>query len=56
MRGIVIGVHGGAWFGVGRVLSLQVRPDLERWRERGWLGLVVHYLPGGATPASVLAA
>jgi acetyl esterase/lipase len=56
IRGVVIGIHGGAWYGVGRRLSLQVRPDLERWRRQGWLGLIVDYPPGGAAPASVLKA
>jgi acetyl esterase/lipase len=56
VRGVVIGVHGGAWYGVGRAISMQVRDDLERWRRRGWLGLVVDYPPGGAAPASVLKA
>jgi acetyl esterase/lipase len=55
-RGVVIGVHGGAWYGVGRTVSLEVRDDLERWRRQGWLGVIVDYPPGGDAPASVLAA
>jgi acetyl esterase/lipase len=55
-RGIVIGIHGGAWFGVGRELSLTVREDLERWRRLGWRGVIVDYPQGGAAVASVLRA
>jgi acetyl esterase/lipase len=53
-RGVVIGIHGGAWYGVGRELSLTVRDDLERWRRQGWRGVIVDYAPGGDAPASVL--
>jgi acetyl esterase/lipase len=56
VRGVVIGIHGGAWYGVGRKLALDVAPDLERWRRAGWLGLVIDYPPGGPALASVLAA
>jgi acetyl esterase/lipase len=56
VRGVVIGVHGGAWYGVGRTISFEVRDDLERWRRQGWLGVIVDYPAGGAAPASVLAA
>jgi acetyl esterase/lipase len=55
-RGVVIGIHGGAWYGVGRELSMTVRDDLERWRRRGWRGVIVDYPPGGDAPASVLRA
>jgi acetyl esterase/lipase len=53
-RGVVIGIHGGAWYGVGRALSMTVREDLERWRRQGWLGVIVDYPKGGAAVASVL--
>jgi acetyl esterase/lipase len=53
-RGVVIGIHGGAWYGVGRELSLTVRDDLERWRGLGWEGVIVDYPKGGAAVASVL--
>jgi hypothetical protein len=55
-RGVVIGIHGGAWYGVGRELSMTVRDDLERWRALGWEGLIVDYPKGGAAVASVLRA
>ncbi len=53
-RGVVIGIHGGAWYGVGRELSMTVREDLERWRRQGWAGVIVDYPKGGAAVASVL--
>jgi hypothetical protein len=56
VRGVVIGIHGGAWYGVGRELSMTVRDDLERWRRHGWRGVIVDYPPGGDAPASVLRA
>jgi alpha-beta hydrolase superfamily lysophospholipase len=55
-RGVVIGIHGGAWYGVGRELSMTVRDDLERWRRQGWHGVIVDYPKGGAAPASLLRA
>ncbi len=54
VRGVVIGIHGGAWYGVGRELSMTVRDDLERWRRQGWHGVIVDYPKGGASVASVL--
>jgi len=54
VRGVVIGVHGGAWYGVGHRISMAVRDDLERWRRQGWRGVIVDYPPGGDAPASVL--
>jgi acetyl esterase/lipase len=53
-RGVVIGIHGGAWYGVGRELSMTVRDDLERWRRHGWHGVIVDHPKGGAAVASVL--
>lgn len=53
-RGVVIGIHGGAWYGVGRELSMTVRDDLERWRRHGWHGVIVDYPKGGAALESVL--
>jgi acetyl esterase/lipase len=54
VQGVVIGIHGGAWYGVGRELSLTVREDLERWRRHGWHGVIVDYPKGGAAVASVV--
>jgi acetyl esterase/lipase len=56
VRGVVIGIHGGAWYGVGHEISMTVRDDLERWRRAGWGGVIVDYPPGGDAPASVLRA
>jgi acetyl esterase/lipase len=56
VRGVVIGIHGGAWYGVGREIALQVRDDLERWRARGWRGVIVDYPKGGDAVDSVLRA
>jgi acetyl esterase/lipase len=55
-RGVVIGIHGGAWYGVGRTLSMTVREDLERWRRHGWHGVIVDYPKGGAAVESLLRA
>jgi acetyl esterase/lipase len=53
-RGVVIGIHGGAWYGVGHEISMTVRDDLERWRRHGWRGVIVDYAPGADAPGSVL--
>ena len=53
-RAVVIGIHGGAWYGVGRELSMTVRDEPARSRRQGWDGVIVDHPRGGAAVASVL--
>lgn len=54
-RGVMLLVHGGAWSVVGRAVMNAMRPDVERWRARGWRTVNTTYRSCGASIGDVVA-
>jgi len=42
-KGLMIAIHGGGWWGVGRSVTALERPAATLWRNRGWLTLNIDY-------------
>ena len=54
-RGVMLIVHGGAWSIVGRASMNGMRPDVERWRARGWRTVNTTYRPCGPSIGDIVA-
>ena len=55
VRGVMIVLHGGAWFSVGEGKFRITRGDAERWRRRGWRTVNASYRACDASVGDVLA-
>ena len=53
-RGVMIVLHGGAWFSVGLAKVILRRPDAERWQGRGWRTVNATYRPCATSVDDVL--
>ena len=42
-KGVVLLVHGGAWYGVGSGQVAGMRSEANRWRDRGWSTINIDY-------------
>jgi acetyl esterase/lipase len=55
-RGVVILLHGGGWTDVGPGQVQAMRPEANRWLDRGWATIVVDYAACGQSLQDVIAA
>ncbi|MEY2514284.1 MAG: hypothetical protein QOJ89_1642, partial [bacterium] len=53
-RGVMIVLHGGAWFSVGRAKLSLTRADAARWQARGWRTVNATYRPCATSVDDVL--
>lgn len=53
-RGVMLVIHGGAFISTGTGAVQAMRPDADRWRDRGWLTLNLSYRGCGQSLADVL--
>ncbi len=42
-KGIMIVIHGGGWYAVGKELLVGIRPYVDHWRARGWQTVSIDY-------------
>lgn len=42
-KGIMLVIHGGAWYMVGKEAVVTARPSADRWRAQGWLTVSIDY-------------
>jgi acetyl esterase/lipase len=54
VRGVVITIHGGAWFMVGQKYMNDMLDRVERWNNRGYIAVNIDYRQGANSVRDVL--
>jgi acetyl esterase/lipase len=53
-RGVMLGIHGGAWMGTGPVMLANYRQEAMKWATRGWAFASLDYRVCGRSYADIL--